>query len=114
MWWGGFSEEAWSYNGETYVSLNPHVVGRFFREWVILRRWSVIGVLIPMWWGGFSERKGLDYYVTFDYVLIPMWWGGFSEAIKVKYLRDICVLIPMWWGGFSESGGLFSLLNSNA
>ena len=32
MWWGGFSEfiSMWDKGGS--VSLNPHVVGRFFRE----------------------------------------------------------------------------------
>ena len=35
--------------------LNPHVVGRFFREVYIREISKVNAVLIPMWWGGFSE-----------------------------------------------------------
>ena len=33
MWWGGFSEMAtFNDNRMAFESLNPHVVGRFFRE----------------------------------------------------------------------------------
>ena len=32
MWWGGFSEaKEFADNMKTKASLNPHVVGRFFR-----------------------------------------------------------------------------------
>ena len=68
MWWGGFSEERLRKEEYSSTCLNPHVVGRFFRE-------------------------------TFG-------------VVYAKNLHE--VLIPMWWGGFSESGGVFSLLNSNA
>ena len=71
------------------ISLNPHVVGRFFREIQL----------------SYSFRTN---------VLIPMWWGGFSESVNRRICFNLEVLIPMWWGGFSESGGVFSLLNSNA
>ena len=73
------------------LSLNPHVVGRFFRVETNLKERQKAEVLIPMWWGGFSE-------------------GFFSKQVR----KSTKVLIPMWWGGFSESGGVFSLLNSNA
>ena len=91
-----------------------------------------------MWWEGFSEATEFKAQKAKELVLIPMWWGGFSEIgcklhsmhwmglnphvvgrfFRVKAIWDKGgsrdVLIPMWWGGFSESGGLFSLLNSNA
>ena len=38
------------------LRLNPHVVGRFFRVY-LLSFYFVLLVLIPMWWGGFSEMK---------------------------------------------------------
>ena len=31
MWWGGFSEDKQAINLVASLSLNPHVVGRFFR-----------------------------------------------------------------------------------
>ena len=37
------------------TGLNPHVVGRFFREQDLLSNVAWYDVLIPMWWGGFSE-----------------------------------------------------------
>ena len=59
MWWGGFSEPTLSLLSSTFGSLNPHVVGRFFR--VVAAGAVVVGaiVLIPMWWGGFSESGGV-------------------------------------------------------
>ena len=32
MWWGGFSEKLLALKSKKKRSLNPHVVGRFFRE----------------------------------------------------------------------------------
>ena len=88
MWWGGFSELAEGRNYAINRSLNPHVVGRFFRDTDGAEFAETMCVLIPMWWGGFSEPKDLPCWIAYH------------------------VLIPMWWGGFSESGGVFSLLNS--
>ena len=31
MWWGGFSEQVMNWQKMQRTSLNPHVVGRFFR-----------------------------------------------------------------------------------
>ena len=81
MWWGGFSE---TYSAGVWfgvLSLNPHVVGRFFRVKDLGEELIQI-VLIPMWWGGFSERQGRRK-TTYHRVLIPMWWGGFSELATV-------------------------------
>ena len=55
MWWGGFSELVWVSTWQAVVSLNPHVVGRFFRASYIAEIIIKMMVLIPMWWGGFSE-----------------------------------------------------------
>ena len=59
MWWGGFSELKYLRVRLLSMRLNPHVVGRFFREnWnAELKEWHE--VLIPMWWGGFSESGGV-------------------------------------------------------
>ena len=64
---------------EADFSLNPHVVGRFFRgiSWFVFRLTN--NVLIPMWWGGFSEDAHTGTIEFELQVLIPMWWGGFSE-----------------------------------
>ena len=37
------------------LGLNPHVVGRFFRDNIDWAKYEDEHVLIPMWWGGFSE-----------------------------------------------------------
>ena len=66
---------------QTHSSLNPHVVGRFFRE-VQYEAEVDAYVLIPMWWGGFSEMLMRSILLYRKSVLIPMWWGGFSEAIE--------------------------------
>ena len=44
------------------IRLNPHVVGRFFREFkrVLVAKNNV---LIPMWWGGFSEVMNQEKYL---------------------------------------------------
>ena len=39
------------------MSLNPHVVGRFFRDLKTNELEPDTRVLIPMWWGGFSEFR---------------------------------------------------------
>ena len=46
---------------EADFSLNPHVVGRFFRgiSWFVFRLTN--NVLIPMWWGGFSESGKAEH-----------------------------------------------------
>ena len=79
MWWGGFSELNAVINGALQGSLNPHVVGRFFRVTGLEGTLYAQEVLIPMWWGGFSERMAFERYFIASGVLIPMWWGGFSE-----------------------------------
>ena len=55
MWWGGFSEMRVMMNNLNQKGLNPHVVGRFFRDPEFIAQQRGIRVLIPMWWGGFSE-----------------------------------------------------------
>ena len=60
------------------MSLNPHVVGRFFRALNVTKEIFEQWVLIPMWWGGFSESTW-NLPKKQSAVLIPMWWGGFSE-----------------------------------
>ena len=40
-----------------WKSLNPHVVGRFFRVVKLDKLYPYEQVLIPMWWGGFSENN---------------------------------------------------------
>ena len=62
------------------MGLNPHVVGRFFREVTKVLTNLLVVVLIPMWWGGFSENTKANKVNRFMEVLIPMWWGGFSES----------------------------------
>ena len=61
MWWGGFSERCAEEGKGVEVSLNPHVVGRFFRGEIFTSK-KFLRVLIPMWWGGFSERKRDEYH----------------------------------------------------
>ena len=56
MWWGGFSEENVRILMASNRGLNPHVVGRFFRD-EFTSETIEYHVLIPMWWGGFSEQK---------------------------------------------------------
>ena len=57
MWWGGFSEKLQKSKNLKSLSLNPHVVGRFFRGVDIISPMLKSKVLIPMWWGGFSETR---------------------------------------------------------
>ena len=102
MWWGGFSEAAFKIGRDGGKCLNPHVVGRFFREQFQAEFGDYFKVLIPMWWGGFSEAVDARKQTHADRVLIPMWWGGFSEYTTYLAPSPFNVLIPMWWGGFSE------------
>ena len=104
MWWGGFSEQKLLVQQITTTSLNPHVVGRFFRVPIAGFSACAFSVLIPMWWGGFSEYSNYRILEGCEMVLIPMWWGGFSELRRFwKPCKAYSVLIPMWWGGFSEA-----------
>ena len=104
--------------------LNPHVVGRFFRD-EFTSETIEYHVLIPMWWGGFSEQKQKQPLVVL-FSLNPHVVGRFfrvqcSQAngnffrlnphVVGRFFRGQLrrvkpqlrkVLIPMWWGGFSE------------
>ena len=46
MWWGGFSEENKNVSINYMICLNPHVVGRFFRE-VSMQEFQAIWSLNP-------------------------------------------------------------------
>ena len=84
MWWGGFSEFVAEAGKELEQSLNPHVVGRFFR--------AVLNKVLPKAYGGLNPHVvGRFFRVNLvaslklsEEVLIPMWWGGFSEMRLVK------------------------------
>ena len=57
-----FREQIAKTRSKTFC-LNPHVVGRFFRDATETVLKSTANVLILMWWGGFSEaaiKKNLD------------------------------------------------------
>ena len=124
MWWGGFSEENVRILMASNRGLNPHVVGRFFRD-EFTSETIEYHVLIPMWWGGFSEQKQKQPLVVL-FSLNPHVVGRFfrvqcSQAngnffrlnphVVGRFFRGQLrrvkpqlrkVLIPMWWGGFSE------------
>ena len=44
------------------MSLNPHVVGKFFRAETIRFSLKLAEVLIPMWWGSFSETQMMIFH----------------------------------------------------
>ena len=101
MWWGGFSEEVTlNQFEELWYSLNPHVVGRFFRESLDELNAIINDVLIPMWWGGFSEPARLYRLGNGMEVLIPMWWGGFSETQSLSLHKGALSLNPHVVGRF--------------
>ena len=81
-------------------SLNPHVVGRFFRAVFGGGLGTGTYVLIPMWWGGFSESDVGQAIMIAYAVLIPMWWGGFSEKKRAEAIREALSLNPHVVGRF--------------
>ena len=67
-----------------------------------------------MWWGGFSEGLERNNLLKKDSFNPHVVGRFFRDRLASVIASHKVVLIPMWWGGFSESGGVFSLLNSNA
>ena len=103
MWWGGFSE----FNQRKEVptqGLNPHVVGRFFRESGAVVVNVSEGCLNPHVVGRFFrvnqavKPRGIHWGLNPH--VVGRFFRGFSASLS-NACRD--VLIPMWWGGFSEA-----------
>ena len=90
MWWGGFSEHLLLLHRQHSTCLNPHVVGRFFRERFVKDFDKIINVLIPMWWGGFSERRYISGNI-FPMSLNPHVVGRFfrerRDVFSIKFSR---------------------------
>ena len=84
------------------MGLNPHVVGRFFREegWTH-KIW--VGCLNPHVVGRFFRVEHQATIMTNHIGLNPHVVGRFFRVLPEPLTVILSpVLIPMWWGGFSE------------
>ena len=71
MWWGGFSEKTFDSHKGINLGLNPHVVGRFFRDWRLTQsvHWTSLN---PHVVGRVFRERRVVFFIKFKCLKWPI------------------------------------------